>query len=275
MFVHDYFFYGTLFTLQNPIPEYIDIIMHVIIAAAILTAMIANYSPRADIPEKQINMVSDTHSLIRFRSEISPKVDFDFQNIVRQEHDFSCGSASLATLLNYGLGENLDEVRVIRGLMKHGDKEQIKKLRAFSLLDMKRLCEVLGYEAAGYRAEIEDIKNPEYWPCLLPIKLFEYRHFVVLKGVHDGHVFLSDPFRGNISYSMAQFKDAWYENVIFLVTSEKLQSSKNLLRLTRADLRYITEDTTRDMIRNRTRPMELPNYFDRDDIPGEKQFYRP
>jgi predicted double-glycine peptidase len=160
-------------------------------------------------------------------------------------------------------------------MMKHGDVEQIKRLRAFSLLDMKQLCKVLGYQAAGYRAEIEDITNPEYWPCLIPIKLFEYRHFVVLKGIHDDHVFLADPFRGNISYTMSQFKQAWYENVLFLVSSDKLKSSRNMLTLTRDDLRYITSDTEWDMIKNRTKPFQVPVYFERDDIPGEKQFYRP
>ncbi|MBI9092712.1 MAG: C39 family peptidase [Desulfobacterium sp.] len=249
--------------------------MHVILAAAILTALITTFSPRAEIPELQVNMAPHENSLIRFREDVSPREKFVFDRIVKQEHDFSCGSAALATLLNYGLGEKLSETQVIRGLMKHGDKEQIKKLRAFSLLDMKLMCKVLGYDGAGYKAEIEDIKNPEYWPCIVPIKLFDYRHFVVLKGVHDGHVFLADPFRGNISYSLSQFKDAWYENVIFLVSSETLKTSANMLKLTRADLRYISEDTAWDMIKNIPKPFEFPAYMERDDIPGEKQFYRP
>jgi hypothetical protein len=249
--------------------------MHILLIAIILTAMISTFSPQADLPEKHINLAAPEESLIRLRTEIRPKQEFSHKNITKQEHDYSCGSAALATLLNYGLGENLSEIQVIRGMMKHGDVEQIKRLRAFSLLDMKQLCKVLGYQAAGYRAEIEDITNPEYWPCLIPIKLFEYRHFVVLKGIHDDHVFLADPFRGNISYTMSQFKQAWYENVLFLVSSDKLKSSRNMLTLTRDDLRYITSDTEWDMIKNRTKPFQVPVYFERDDIPGEKQFYRP
>lgn len=249
--------------------------MHLLIAAAILVAFISNNVPLADIPEKQINIQPSKSVALRLRSDVTPREAFVFKNITSQEHDYSCGSAALATLLNYGLGEKLSEKQVIRGMLKHGDKEQIKRLRAFSLLDMKRLCTVLGYEAAGYKAGIEDVQNSEYWPCIVPIQLYDYRHFVVLKGVHDGHVFLADPFRGNISYSIPQFKKAWFENVIFLVTSDKFKvSGKNMLKLTRDDLCYITEDTARDMIKKRSKPYTFPVYFERDDIQGERQYYR-
>lgn len=249
--------------------------MYSIIAAAILIAFVSGFVPQADIPEKEMNLASQTCPLLRFREEITPREAYIFKNITAQEHDYSCGSAALATLLNYGLGENLSEKQVIRGMLKHGNKEQITKLRAFSLLDMKTLCKVLGYDgAAGYRAEIEDVKNSDYWPCIVPIKLFQYRHFVVLKGVHDGHVFLADPFRGNISYSIRQFEAAWYENVIFLVPPKEEKSQPNLLRLTKDDLVYISAETTWDIIKNKGKHFEYPVRFQRDDIQGEYQFYK-
>jgi hypothetical protein len=161
-------------------------------------------------------------------------------------------------------------------MMKHGDKEQIKRLRAFSLLDMKRLCNVLGYEAAGYRAEIKDLKNSKYWPCIVPIEIFGYRHFVVLKGVHDGHVFMADPFRGNVSQTLAHFKNSWYESVIFLAheTAGK-PKSKSLLALSRDDLRYIREDTAWDIIKNSGVMFEIPVDIRRKEVRGEYQIYNP
>lgn len=250
--------------------------MHIVIVAAILSAFVSGFLKPADIPEKQMNLASLNTPGVRFRQDITPREEYVFKNIIQQEHDFSCGSAALATLLTHGLGENLSEKQVVRGMLKHGDKEQIKRLRAFSLLDMKQLCKVLGYDGSGYRAEITDLENPEYWPCIVPIKLFEYRHFVVLKGVHDGHVFLADPFRGNISYSKEQFEDAWYENVLFLVSSDKFETAAvNMLKLTRDDLVYVTEDTTWDIIKNRPVPFSYPVYFERDDIRGENQYYGP
>ncbi|MEA1968245.1 MAG: C39 family peptidase [Thermodesulfobacteriota bacterium] len=249
--------------------------MHLLIIAAIITAFVSGFLPQSNTPDQRMNLAPQATTLVRLRSEISSTNELKFKNVVKQQFDYSCGSAALATLLNFGLGENLGEKQVIRGMLKHGDKEQIKKIRAFSLLDMKQICSVLGYEGAGYKAELEDLKNPDYWPCIVPIKLFEYRHFVVLKGIHDRHVFIADPFKGNISYTLPQFLEAWFNHVIFLVSPEKLKDSTNLLKLSKADLCYITEDTAWDMINNRMEPYEFPVYLERDDIKGENQYYRP
>jgi len=250
--------------------------MHLIFGAAIILAFISGFAPPADLPEDRVTLYSMSNSAPRFRHGVTPENELKYRHVIAQEYDYSCGSAALATLLNYSLGETLSEKQVIQGMMKHGDKEQIKRLRAFSLLDMKRLCNILGYDAAGYRAEIEDIKNPEHWPCIVPIELYGYRHFVVLKGVHDGHVFLADPFSGNISYTLDHFKDAWYENVLFLVeAAAEKPRHQNLLALSPDDLRYITEDTAWDIIKNRKPPFTFPVELERDEIKGEHQIYRP
>ena len=250
--------------------------MHVIFGAAILIAFATGFAPQADIDKNRMDLYTGTHPALRLRQEVTPQEELAFRHVVAQEHDYSCGSAALATLLNYALGENLSEKQVIHGMLKHGDNALIKKRQAFSLLDMKRLCEVLGYEAAGYKAEIADIKNPDYWPAIIPIKIFGYRHFVVLKGVHDNRVFLADPFRGNVSYTFTQFKDAWYENVIFMVSeATQMPVRKNRLRLTPDDLCYISEDITWDMIKNRPEPFRLPARLERKEVKGEYQIYRP
>ncbi|MCF8025151.1 MAG: C39 family peptidase [Desulfobacteraceae bacterium] len=250
--------------------------MHVVFAAAVIIAFVTGFAPQADIDKSRVDLYSGSHPALRMRHEVTPHEELAFKHITAQEHDYSCGSAALGTLLNYSLGENLSEKQVIHGMMKHGDKEQIRKRQAFSLLDMKRLCGVLGYEAAGYKAELEDIKNPEHWPCIIPIKVFGYRHFVVLKGVHDNRVFLADPFTGNTSYTLNKFKDAWYENVIFMVSeATQVPAGKNLLALTRDDLRYISEDITWDMIKNPPETFEMPVRFERREIKGEYQIYRP
>lgn len=250
--------------------------MHLVFGAAIIIAFITGFAPQSDLPEDRVSLYAESNAAPRFRYEITPRQEFIFQHVIAQEYDYSCGSAALATLLNYSLGENLSEKQVIRGMMKHGDAEQIKRLRAFSLLDMKRLCNILGYDAAGYRAEIEDLKNPEHWPCIVPIELYGYRHFVVFRGIHDGHVFLADPFRGNTSHTLAHFENAWYENVLFLVeAAAEKPRHENLLALTRDDLRYIREDTTWDLIKNSQSPFEFPVRLQRDEIKGEYQIYSP
>ncbi|MCF8026459.1 MAG: C39 family peptidase [Desulfobacteraceae bacterium] len=250
--------------------------MQVIFAAAIIIAFATGFAPQAEIAKNRVDIYTGSHPALRLRHEVIPGEELAYRHVTAQEHDYSCGSAALATLLNYSLGESLSEKQVIRGMLKHGDAALIKKRQAFSLLDMKRLCSVLGYEAAGYKAEIADIKNPDYWPTIVPLKMFGYRHFVVLKGVYDNRVFLADPFRGNVSYTLEQFRDAWYENVMFIVSEATQQGAdKNLLRLTTDDLCYVSEDITWDMIKNRPETFELPDRLEQKEVKGEYQIYRP
>jgi len=83
-------------------------------------------------------------------------------------------------------------------------------------------------------------------PCILPIKLMGYRHFTVFKGIYQGHIFLADPFKGHTSYTLSEFEDMWYENVIFVVYPEGAQTKKGLA-LKEEDLRFVDEDSTYDI----------------------------
>ena len=41
------------------------------------------------------------------------------------------------------------------------------------------------------------------------LKTKDYRHFAVLRGVKEDHVFLADPSRGNIRLSVQAFRKEW------------------------------------------------------------------
>lgn len=138
--------------------------MHFAIGFAILIALIPNFFPEAGADKKIAIFSSGYKGEIRIREDIIPFTEENFRHIVKQEHDFSCGSAALATLLNFYLNENLSEKQVIRGLMEFGDKEQIRQLRAFSLWDMQQFLDAIGYKSGGYKAKLEDLNNNEYWP---------------------------------------------------------------------------------------------------------------
>ena len=157
--------------------------------------------------------------------------------------------------------------------MQYGDSEKIAKRRAFSLLDMKRFVAALGYKGVGYKAKFEDLKTLEE-PCIIPIKIFGYRHFAVLKGIYDDHVFLADPWRGNISFTRADFLSKWYQNVIFIVYPRK-GAVLTYLELDEKDLSYIDEDAARKIIFDQA--MSIIPKIDRqiDDFPGKYQLYKP
>lgn len=172
---------------------------------------------------------------------VEPLVEQKFRNIVRQAYDYSCGSAALTTVLNYYLGRSLSERQIMEGLLHYGEKERIVQRRAFSMLDMKRLVTALGYPAGGFRATIDDLKDLDH-PAIVPIHHAGFKHFVVLRTIRGGRVFLADPSVGNISFTLAQFEDKWDDNVLFIVFPGGDKPLDNL-ELKEEDLRFVDDQT--------------------------------
>ena len=173
--------------------------------------------------------------------EVKPALLDQFQGIVRQAYDYSCGSAALTTLLNGYVGTQLDEQQVMSGLMKFGETDKIVERRSFSLLDMKRLVSALGLESGGYRGEFKDLVNQDQ-PAIVPISYAGFKHFVVYKGYKNGRVYVADPALGNISFEERRFQDIWENNTLFLINVPE-QYRKNFLVLKESDMRHV-EDAT-------------------------------
>ncbi len=217
--------------------------MHILVAFLLGTALIAGFNTLHEKPENHFYTVLDSRDQVMVDTYMETAQEINERHLVMQELDYSCGAATLATLLNYHLGENLTESQVIHGLFTYGDVEAIEKRRAFSMLDMKRFVDALGYEGQGFRADMQDLEELEV-PVVLPIELFGYQHFVVFRGIKNGRVFLADPWRGHSSYTREAFEDMWYEHVLFMVDPQK-RHTMGLLSLSREDLRYITPQEER------------------------------
>lgn len=188
---------------------------------------------------------------LRTTTRVEPLVEQKFRNIVRQAYDYSCGSAALTTVLNFYLGRSLGERQVMEGLLHYGESERIVERRAFSMLDMKRLVTALGYPAGGFRATIEDLMDLDH-PAIVPIHHAGFKHFVVLRTIREGRVFIADPSVGNISFTLPQFEDKWDDNVLFIVFPGG-DKPLDYLELKEEDLRYI-DDQTLDLIALRRIP---------------------
>lgn len=235
--------------------------MHVLVAFLISVALISGFHPLKEIPENEVRFMAPyddgitTNSdypvpyvltPVEHRLQVKPASEIQFSRIVNQKYDYSCGSASLATVLKYQLAEDFSETQVIHGMLKYGDKSRIMERRAFSLLDMKKFVTALGYSGVGYKADIQDLEKLDM-PCIMPIELYGYRHFTVFKGIHRGHVFIADPFRGNTSYPVSEFKKIWHKNVIFVIYPSG-EEQLSLLEIKKEDLRFIDEDRTLDIL---------------------------
>jgi len=151
-----------------------------------------------------------------FSKNVKTMKDMKFNNIVRQAMDYSCGAASLATILTYYFGRETTEEEVISSILINADSETVEKVRkrGFSLLDLKNYGESIGYKGAGYRVPAHQLKTLDR-PAIVLINHKGYSHFVVLKGVVDEQVFLADPVRGNRVLGLEEFLGMW--NGILLV----------------------------------------------------------
>lgn len=139
-----------------------------------------------------------------------------FQGVVRQQYDFSCGSAALATLLRYHYDDPQNEQSVFLGMWREGDREQIRKL-GFSLLDMKRYLAGRGVAADGYRVTLAQVTEARI-PGIALLETNGYKHFVVVKGVGDGRLLVGDPALGMRLLSQKQFLAEW-NGILFVINA--------------------------------------------------------
>lgn len=149
-----------------------------------------------------------------FAMRVTTMRDMPFRTIVRQQYDYSCGSAALATLLREHYGRAVNEAQVFVAMYAVGDQPKIRKV-GFSLLDMKTYLNSIGFSADGYRETLEDLQASDA-PGIAVIQIGGYRHFVVVKGVHADKVLVGDPAQGLKAYTNADFAKIW-NGVIFKI----------------------------------------------------------
>lgn len=170
---------------------------------------------------------------------VEPLAAQKFNNVVRQAYDYSCGSAALTTLLDYYLGRNFQERQVMEGLLRFGETERIVQRRGFSLLDMKRLVTALGHPSGGFKAEASDLVDLDH-PAIAPIEYAGFKHFVVIRSVYEGRVYVADPALGNISFTLHRFLEVWDNNVLFIVFPNGHRPASGL-ELREDDMRYVSD----------------------------------
>lgn len=170
---------------------------------------------------------------------VEPLVVQKNRNVVRQQYDYSCGSAALTTVLDFYLGRNFQERQVMEGLLRFGETERIVERRGFSLLDMKRLVTALGHPSGGFKAQEKDLYNLDH-PAIAPIEYAGFKHFVVIRAVHKGRVYIADPALGNITFTMSRFLEVWDNNVLFIVFPNG-HKPQNALELREEDMRFVSD----------------------------------
>lgn len=120
--------------------------------------------------------------------------------IVKQDLDFSCGAASLATLLNNQYGQNVTEEVLLKAMDKGDDRASFE--------DMARALPQFGFRAQGFAASWEQLTRLRV-PVIVYVKHRRNDHFSVLRGISHDTVWLADPSLGHRTYSREQFLAMW------------------------------------------------------------------
>lgn len=142
-----------------------------------------------------------------------------FRTVIRQQHDFSCGSAAVATLLTYQFGQPVTEAAVFAHMYQRGDQTRIKR-EGFSMLDLRRYLHAHGFKADGFELPLDKLLEQNV-PAIVLIKERGYRHFVVIKGLRGERVLIGDPAAGIRMVSREKFRTLWDNNVLFVVHNRR------------------------------------------------------
>lgn len=149
-----------------------------------------------------------------------------FRTTIRQQYDFSCGSAAVATLLTYQYGHPVTEQEVFQQMYLHGDRAKIQR-EGFSLLDMKRFLASRGYQADGFELPLSKLEETQV-PAIVLVVENGYHHFVVVKGVRGNRVLIGDPALGTRALAREHFERIWDSNLLFVIHNRTDRARFNL-----------------------------------------------
>ena len=160
--------------------------------------------------------------------DVDSIADRKFATVVRQQYDFSCGSAALATLLTHHYGRDVSETDAFQTMWEVGDQDRIREL-GFSLLEMKRYLSDSGLKADGFRLTLDRIQEIGV-PGIALIEVKGYKHFVVIKGITDKTVLIGDSSTGVHSKKRKEFEEQW-DGIILFIRSDVARGKANFNKI--------------------------------------------
>lgn len=123
------------------------------------------------------------------------------ERVVKQDLDYSCGAASLATILEAFYGKAITEEQIL--------KDMATDDAAASFDDMAKVLAKYGFKGVGVALGFEQLQQLRI-PAVVYLRYRGDDHFSVLRGVSQHAVRLADPSWGNRHFSKAQFLQMWH-----------------------------------------------------------------
>ena len=176
----------------------------------------------ADMPDAEAGTLRIQGAGGAFSVPVTSLKEARLQTVVRQQYDFSCGSAAVATLLTFHYERPVNEAEAFEFMFRTGDQEKIRK-EGFSMLDMKRFLDARGLRSDGFRMDLDRLAEIGA-PGIALINTRGYRHFVVVRGMRGDKILLADPVAGSVAIDRAEFEQIW--NGVILAARSDLQTAR-------------------------------------------------
>jgi len=138
-----------------------------------------------------------------------------FEATIPQQRDFTCGAASLATLITFYWGKVVTEQAALDTLKGRYTDAEITKLgeTGLSFDDLIYMAGKLGYSADGAkipRDQLADVAGP----LIVHLDKGALKHFVVLRKTGDHVYYVSDPVVGQLTMSETEFATQYTGNAL-------------------------------------------------------------
>ena len=130
-----------------------------------------------------------------------------YEATVPQQFDYTCGAASIATVLTYYWDLPTTETQVIDVLKQRYSLEEIARRRetGLSFDDLIFAAARLGFEAQGAQVAADELPKLR-GPAIIQLVNTKFQHFVVLRQVGVEVYYVSDPIVGELVMSAPDFR---------------------------------------------------------------------
>jgi len=157
-----------------------------------------------------------------FTYRLAPQIEMRYRGVVMQEADWSCASASMATLLWEKFEEDVPEDALFGLIVMplSDDAVALKRLeeRGMNALHLMQMAKAAGYQGQGVRRGLAGLLEKEPLPVIAHITEphpdqpdKKYEHWVVVSGIAGERVMVRDPVRGNRRMPLYAFRTAWID----------------------------------------------------------------
>lgn len=121
------------------------------------------------------------------------------QGMAKQQFDYSCGAASLVSVLTHYYGVATDELEIV---------DRIGLKEAFSMADLARVADEYGFKPVGLALDYETLMRFRR-PVIVYLDYWDDGHFSVLRAIDRYGVWLADPAWGNTRMRRERFEKFW------------------------------------------------------------------